>query len=319
MLNWIKKNKIIGAVIIIVAGWVLVNFANTFFGVRLNSLSISNPSPQYESDYISEGSFGELAPAAGVSKSLALPSVDTSTRSNYTPQPDAENRLVIQTSNVSLLVKDVIEVRNKILNYASTSGGYMVNVSTSNPEETPTATIVIRVPAVKLSEALDYFHSLSVKVVSENLVGRDVTDQYVDIDKRIAIQERTKAKYEQILDAATEISDITSLTQQIIYTQNQIDSLKGQQDSLEKNAELAKLTIYLATDEIALPYAPSETFQPEVIFKLAVRSLVKSLRGLAKLAIWIGVYAVIWVPAIIIFKLVRNWLKKRKTTPTTVN
>ena len=57
------------------------------------------------------------------------------------------------------------------------------------------------------------------------------------------------------------------------HYQSQIDSYKGQQDALKKNAQLAKLTIYLSTDEIALPYAPSETFRPQIIFKLAVRGI----------------------------------------------
>lgn len=118
------------------------------------------------------------------------------------------------------------------------------------------------------------------------------------------------------MEQATQVSDITNITQQILNYQNQIDSLKGQQEALEKNAQLAKLTIYLSTDEIALPYAPSETFRPKVIFKLAVRSLISSLRKLATIAIWLFVYSVIWVPALAIYILVRRWLKIRKIRQT---
>ena len=202
-------------------------------------------------------------------------------------------------------------MRNKILGFTQTNGGYMVNANVNNPQDAPTAQVTIRIPSAKLNEALNFFHGLAIKVVSENLNGTDVTDQYVDIDKHIAILESTKVRYEQILQQAQEISDITNLTQQIIQTQNQIDSYKGQQDSLAKNAELAKVTIYLSTDEIALPYAPSETFRPEVIFKLAVRSLIANLRGLAAIAIWIIVYGVIWIPLLIVNVFVyRKFLRK---------
>ncbi|KKQ53012.1 hypothetical protein A2865_02775 [Candidatus Woesebacteria bacterium RIFCSPHIGHO2_01_FULL_39_17] len=309
IIEWVKKNKLATILIVIVIYFLY----RTFFGVNL--LSLSGPTRQYKSGgtigISPEGSFG--APSAGIS----LPSLSPNYQQDYTPQPDVKDRLVIQESNISLLVKDVVNVRNKILEYANSNGGYMVSSSTSSPEEAPYATVTIRVPSGKLQEALDYFHALSVKVVSENLVGRDVTDQYVDIDKRIATYEKTKAKYEEILDRATTITDITNLTREIISIQTQIDSLKGQQDALEKNAELAKLTIYLSTDEIALPYAPSETFRPGVIFKLAVRSLVGFARNLATLAIWIGVYAVIWVPALAIYIFVRNWLKKRRSESKT--
>jgi hypothetical protein len=183
----------------------------------------------------------------------------------------------------------------------------MVSSNVSSPEEAPTATLVIRVPSETLEQTLDYLRGQSIKVVSENLTGQDVTDQYVDYDKRIAILESTKAKFEQILESASEISDITNLNREIISIQNQIDSLKGQQEGLSKRAEMSKLTIYLSTDEIALPYAPSETFRPGVIFKLAIRSLISNLRTVATWLIWLGVYSLVIVPLV----LLGWWLKKR--------
>jgi hypothetical protein len=209
------------------------------------------------------------------------------------------------------LVPDVTDTRHTIVPSAHSAGGYMVNSNTNNPEEAPTATVIVRVPSNKLEETLSSYRAMGVKVVNENLVGTDVTDQYVDIDARIEQLENTKAKLEEILDRATSISDITNLTQQILSYQSQIDSYKGQQDALQKNANLAKLTVYLSTDEIALPYTPSETFRPSVIFKLAVRSMVTSLRGLAEWAIWIGVYAVIWMPLLSVYVLLTRWWKKR--------
>lgn len=241
-----------------------------------------------------------MAPAAG--SGIMMPSQD------YAPQPEVANRMVVQNSSVSLLVKNVVEVKDKIITYAQANGGYMVDSSVSNPQDAPSATVTIRIQSAKMKEAMTYLTSLSVKVVSENLEGTDVTDQYVDVDKRIALLETTKARFESILTSAKEISDITNLTQQILSYQSQIDSMKGSQMALEKNAQLAKITIYLSTDEIALPYAPSETFRPDVIFKLAVRSLVGILRRLVTLVIWIGVYSVIWIPIFILI-----WIFKKYT------
>lgn len=308
IVDWVKKNKL-STVLLAVFGYFLFNsVVGTFFGARL----LSGRSYPSESSYGSVGSYNSAislgAPASKSIPNIALPIPGP----DYTPEADVENRLVIQESNVSLLVKDVVETRNNILEYASSSGGYMVNTSTRSPQDAPTATLVIRIPSAKLQEALDYFHSLSIKVVSENLTGRDVTDQYVDIEARLATYEKTKSKFESILDQATKISDITSLTREIISIQGRIDSLKGQQDSLEKNAQLAKLTIYLSTDEMALPYAPSETFRPNIIFKLAVRSLVGFARKLVSVVIWLGVYSVIWVPALAVYIFGRKWLAKRR-------
>lgn len=306
MLEWLKRNKF---ALIVVVVFVLYEFTRVLFGTRTSTLSNLRVGSTSSIGAMGAPAYDTFGAAKGMG-SISVPGIMPET--DYTPQTSAANRLVIQESNLALLVKDVVDTRKKIIGFAESKGGYMVNSSTSNPQDAPTATISIRIPASTLEQSLEYFHSLSIKVVSENLLGRDVTDQYVDIDTRISQIQGTVARLNGILNQATEISDITNLTNQILNYQNQIDSLKGQKLSLEKNAELAKLTVYLSTDEIALPYAPSETFRPAVVFKLAVRSLVGTLRGIATDAIWLLVYSVVWLPALLIFLYVRRYLKNRK-------
>lgn len=313
IINWIKRNKL-ATFLLLVVGYFLYRNLYGIIPLRTSQTPNAQRGGSQIIDFYPLGSSETSKGLGGIALSPIYPPQE-----EYAPQPGVQDRLVIQESNLSLQVTNVVDTRNKILDYATTNGGYMVNASTSSPEEAPFATVVIRIPSDKLQAALDYFHSLSVKVVSENLVGQDVTDQYIDIDTRIATYEKTKEKYQEILDKATTITDITNLTREIINIQTQIDSLKDQQNALEKNAQLAKLTIYLSTDEIALPYAPSEAFRPAVIFKLAVRSLVGFLRNLATLAIWLGVYAVIWVPALLIYIFARRWWKKRKSAPKLTN
>jgi len=186
----------------------------------------------------------------------------------------------------------------------------MVNSYFNNPGEAPSATVTVRVPATKLSDFLSFLRSHGVKVVSENLSGQDVTDQYVDIEKHIAILIKTNTKFEEILAKAVEVSDILNVNQQIINIQSQIDSYKGQQQYLDKSAQMSRVTIYLSTDEFSLPYAPSDTWRPEVIFKQAVRSLVTNLRQAGTALIWIAVYGVVLIPILIIARIIFRRLSR---------
>lgn len=305
MIDWFKNNKPFGILLFLVVGYFILQFIQSLSGFSLARMGSSSAAVDFAGsgpDALMMPTINNMGSSGGISGLYSK---------EYAPQTDSPSRMVIQESNMSLLVKNVVETRNKILEYTTANGGYMVTVSTSNPEDAPTASVSLRIPDTNLPLALDHFRSLSIKVVSENLNGRDVTDQYVDIDTRISQIERTMTRLEAILVNATEINDITNLTNQILNYQNQIDNLKGQKQSLEKNAQLAKLTLYLSTDEIALPYAPSETFRPAVIFKLAVRSLVTSLRSVATAVIWLVVYAVIWVPVSAIFMFVKKLIKDR--------
>jgi hypothetical protein len=309
-MNWVKNNKILTLLII---GGVLYFFGRNFFGVSTRSLSLqkSYSSSSYGVSSgaglsnISSGSVGVSDMAEMIAPAVPRDTVNTS----GSPSSD---RVVINESYMSIVVKDVRDTGEKVISYANDNGGFMVNSNYSQPEEAPFATITVRVSSDKFEQALDYFRSLGVKVVNENVVGKDVTEQYTNIEERINTLTKTKTKFEQLLDQATEVQDILQINQQLLSIDSQIDYWIGQRKAIEQNANLTKITVYLSTDEFSLPYVPNEKFRPNVIFKLAVRSLVSSFRDIAGWAIWIAVYSVIWLPIVLIFLGYKRY-KNRKT------
>ena len=301
ILNWIKTNKLLTALLIIVLYFGHAFFVSTY-GPNLLSLDTPLSTRNRLAPAGEFGTVGELAPAIGI-----VPPPDY-----LEPISDAEERLVIQESNLSLLVEDVRAVGDSVVSYAREQGGFMVLSSYSRPEESPFATITIRVPSDRFDQTLEFLRGQAIKVTNENLVGEDVTAQYTNIGARIETLETTKAKFEDLLDQTSNIDQLLRIQREIIGLQTQIDSLIGRQDALEKNAQFTKITVYLSTDELALPYTPEQTFRPAVIFKLAVRSLINSLRAVASAAIWVGVYAIIWAPLLAGYILFRRWKKQRQ-------
>ena len=182
MWNWIKTHRLV-AVLLVVIGYFVYN---TFFGVSLLNFSVpSTRSTSYggvTSPAIGAMGAPEMAmDSSGASfGSLSLP-ISPSPSKGVAANVPADQRMVVQNSNLSLLVKDVRETGDKVVKYAEGNGGFMVNTSYNRPTESPFATITVRIPSSKLNDALTYFRSQAIKVTNENLVGTDVTDQYVDI------------------------------------------------------------------------------------------------------------------------------------------
>lgn len=302
IIAWIKNHKLDAFLLIIVAYLFFRNSGPVFLRSGLRNLDTVNTAMTY-----GEVGSADMALSA-VEPGISLPSVEKTAP----PTTDVEERLVVQETNLSLVVKNVRETTDKILEFTEAQGGYMVATSLTQPEEAPYGMIVVRVPAEKLKETLDYFRTLSIKVSSEFVSGRDVTDEYEDIAEELRTLEKTKARFEAILNQAEKIDDILRVQREIISLQKQIDGYKGRQQLLEGTARLSRITLNISTDEMSLPYAPSETFRPQVIFKLAVRSLVLNLREAAAALIWVAVYAVVWIPIIAIFLAVKRFLKRRK-------
>ena len=295
-INWVKTHKLILALLLVIFYLYSKNNIVIPFGKESMLQNVDYPR--------SSPSMGIGGVAPEFSKSMAVEDFSTSA-----------NRVVIQESNMSLLVKDVRAIGDQILSYVKNNGGYMVYASFTRPTESPFASITVRVLTAKLDESLSYFKSLAVKVTSENLVGTDVTQEYTDIEARLATLRKTQQKFEQILDRATDVQDILTVQREIINMQGQIDALIGQKQAIEKNAELTKITVYLSTDELALPYTPDKAFRPGVVFKYAVRSLLDNLRMGAEALIWLAVYLPIIAVIILIYIFVRQWIKRRNTNP----
>jgi len=300
-ISWIKNHKLAILLLIVIIFLFGKTLTESFFGITVNQ---------------------RMAPMTINSEDMTIGSATTGISSqksifppipNYdTPRADVTDRLVVQESNLSLVVKNVRQSVDQIISKATEAGGYMVSSNLNQPEEAPFANVVVRIPADKLDQVLEYYRSLAIKVSSEYLQGYDVTDQYLDIETRLNRLRRTQAKFEQLLDQATNFDQILQAQREILSLQDQIDNYTGQQHYLEQTAKLAKLTLYLSTDELALPYSPSDTFRPLVTFKLAVRSLVLTVRSVIKLIIWMAVYGIIWIPAILLFIFVRRWWLKRQ-------
>lgn len=304
IINWLKNHKLTAILIIIVLYFLYTSSSNKYY----ISQTLRSKAPNYSKTATSPA--GSLSDSSlSEAESYYPPPINSAP-----PTTDITNRLVIKNSYLSLLVDNVTNIQKQIINKAQELGGYMVNSNLSNPQDAPTATLTLRIPSDKLTTALDYLRSLAVKVISENLEGEDVTDEYVDIGARMTTYLKTKVKFEEIMDKAVQVQDILTVQRELINLQAQIDSLKGQQDYLQKNAQMAKITIYLSTDELALPYSPSETWRPKVIFKQAARSLISTLRKIGSLLIWLFVYSIIWLPIILIIFFLRR--RKRHNPPT---
>lgn len=295
MINFLKRNWAV--FILIIIG--LVYLKDNYLGNRYESFS-----PSYE------GEMDILPMSGGVD--MAMSSVKMGSVSNYGLQvapSESADRLVIQDTGLSLQVKDVVKTIDEIETKTKEYGGFLINSRLSKPEGAASGNISVRVPEDKRKEAMAAYKNMAVKVVSESVNGTDVTDQYTDLQARLDVLLKTKMKFEDILDRATAVKDLLDVQQQLISLQSQIDNVKGQQKYYEQSAKLSKITIYLSTDELALPYAPTNEWRPVVVFKEAVRSFVGAIRNIGNLIIWSVVYSPIIVP---IFFVIRYIKRKRK-------
>lgn len=288
--TWIRSNLLVTilslALVFLLLGRQNISYSTPRMGVSL--------SPQFEtaSSGVANVKMAYLPPTGGGIAPVAT-----------------QDRMVVKDTSLSLQVKSVNQNIETIEKIAVNAGGYMVDSNLTIPEGAATGSITIRIPSEKREAVITSIKATAVKTVSEYVQGTDVTDQYQNLEEQLRLINISKTKFESIQAQALRIQDILEVQRELINLQSQIDSIKGQQKYLEQTSKLTKITIYLSTDEFALPYTPDQPWRPDVIFKQAVRSLVGAFRSVATAAIWLLVYSPIWGAVLLVLWILR---KKQK-------
>ncbi|MBP7927998.1 DUF4349 domain-containing protein [Patescibacteria group bacterium] len=303
--NWIKANKLSSFLIALFVFFILKNNST---GHLLGPVSRNT---MYESFDASDSFMGVSSVGQGIGgmggKMQAMPIY-----SEAAPRPDIQDRMVITDSSLSLLVKDVRTTVKQIQDKTNELKGYTVSTHINQPEFGASGYMTIRVPNTSLPQTLEFLRSQAIKVVSENMSGRDITDEYEDIQAKLDRYQTTLLKFEAIMERTENVDEILRVQNEIINVQSQIDALKGRVAYLQGSSASTLITINLSTDELGLPYAPAEGWRPEVVFKQAVRGLLVNLRSLGNMSIWLIVYSPLIVGIILAYKLFRT-LTTRKS------
>lgn len=257
---------------------------------------------------------GAAAPAPA-SVGSEMPAESPGFAANETGAGDAGDRMVVQTAEMGLVVKDAEASATAIRELVNGLGGFVANTNLYHDGSQMRGSIAVRVPAERLDDAMQQLKALAVRVLRESLSGEDVTQEYTDLAARLRNLEATET---ELLAMLTEVrqkpnataEDILEVYNQLVEIRGQIEQTKGRMQYLENLATLATITIELVPDEAEQPVI-EEGWQPAATLRSAANRLVNTLQGLADLVIWLAIYVlpiliILALPIVLIIWLVRR-------------
>ncbi|MFJ6442426.1 DUF4349 domain-containing protein [Streptomyces sp. NPDC091649] len=169
------------------------------------------------------------------------------------PKPGATASHVIRTAVLSVEVKSVPKAVAAARAAAEGAGGLVATENTERLDDTyETSHLVLRVPQDRFQEVLRAL-SGSGKLLSRTSDAKDVTDQVVDVDSRIATQRASVARVRELMDKAERISDVVALEGELSSRQSDLESLLAQRASLKDRTSLATITL-----DLTPPDAPGD-------------------------------------------------------------
>lgn len=211
---------------------------------------------------------------------------------------------VIRTADLAVEVKDATRALAEARTAVEGAGGHVADESTERvgPARVE-STLVLRVPQEQYASVLARLSGAG-KLLSRKADAKDVTDQVVDVESRVATQRASVARVRALMDRASKLSDVVTLEGELSRRQAELESLLARQASLKDRTTMATITLRLSEPE--KPEQPVDEGGPGFLDALS-----GGWDALVSTARWVGVVVAAVFPfgaALAVLYAVWRWL-----------
>lgn len=166
-----------------------------------------------------------------------------------------ENAKLILSADLTLETQDYDGTCAALEQLTAEAGGYIESSGNAGEKGSRTANYTLRVPQEKFET---FFAQIgeTCHVVSANRWSEDVTEQYTDIETRLATLQTKHERLLALLDQAAKMEDIISLENALAECEYEIDSLTGEKRHYDDLVGFSTFTVSLR--EVQMLTAVSE-------------------------------------------------------------
>jgi hypothetical protein len=230
------------------------------------------------------------------------------------PPPNAAEitKKVVKTGRIEFQSESVEKDNLKLLEILEDYQAYVENSNQSKSDYRITYNLTVRVPAEKYDSLFNHISGISERLVSRSSNIEDVTERYYDLKTRIKNKKALEARYLEILEKASAVSDILEIEAKLNEVRTDIERLEGQFRYLSKRVSLS--TIHVSFFEV-LPYA-QEYLQRPGFGNRILNALGQGWEGFLSFMVWtIGLwpFVILLIGAIYLIRRIRR--KRRQKNP----
>jgi Domain of unknown function (DUF4349) len=228
------------------------------------------------------------------------------------PDLSVDQRSIIYTGSITIRVEDVNQAAAKATAIADGAGGFVGGDKRNITDGSSDATLELRVPAEKFSSVVDQLARTLGKEEQRGISTEDVTEQTVDLDARIAVQQARVDSGRKLLSQAKSLNDLVMLEKEVATREADLASLQAKKRRLADLTALSTITVVLLDPKAE---AVHKDGGPAGFlgglkggWKALLASLAVLLTILGALLPWL---IAIGLPAWAILHLVRRYVRRR--------
>jgi len=222
--------------------------------------------------------------------------------------------MIVRTAGLALTTKEFDKTRASLEEILRRHNGYMGELKVNAPTDAGRSlTATLRIPAAQLESALAELKKLG-RVENESQGGEEVTQQYVDLQARLANGKHTEQRLTEILRTRTgKLQDVLKVELEIDRVRGEIEQMQAEQKELTKRVAFATLNTTIQEEYFAkLQSTPPSTGSR--FRNAAVDGYNTVIEGVIDVALFLlsaGPSLLVWV-AILFFPARWVWKKLRR-------
>jgi hypothetical protein len=224
------------------------------------------------------------------------------------------DRNLILTAKIDMRSKDPWATSDRAQAIASGLGGDVLNLTQSGSGDTRSASLTIRVPSSRFADALQQLRTLDGEVQTSGVSAQDVTDQFVDLQARLAAKQAEEQRYLAILNRANTIDEILKVDASLSNVRTQVEQLTGQINSIKQRTDYSTISMSIATIAVLPGDTTTKTWDPAKTVTRALAALGAMMQVFADVVIWLVVFG--WLPLLALAAVVFVTRARRPTAPS---
>ena len=215
---------------------------------------------------------------------------------------------IIKDGRLGLQVKDLQTAKHQIDTLVKSLGGYYANENLKNNNNESGYELTIRIPIGNFEKFVGTAETGNGKVLYKEISARDVTEEFLDLETRLASKRNALDRYNEIIKKANVMKDIVQIEEAIRNLQEEIESSEGRLRYLNDCVSYSTLNLTISTEK-DFAYKPVKRDNFWEKFK---ESVVEGWFGLvdfilALFGLW--PFLLVIVP---LWLIIRRWFKKRR-------
>ncbi|MEV5025036.1 DUF4349 domain-containing protein [Paenibacillus sp. LPE1-1-1.1] len=153
------------------------------------------------------------------------------------------NQKIIYTANLSMQVDDLEAAGTSLRNAIHQSGAYILQFQDTKHEGEIGASYTIKVPASGFMSFIDRIEKIKHNDFERNIGGKDVSEEYVDLESRLKARQLVETRLLSMMDKAVKADDLLKFSQQLSEVQEEIERIKGRIRYLDNNVAFSTVEL----------------------------------------------------------------------------